>query len=77
MHLPTRQTFGSYTSGLLRNQSSCERSLTLLSYGFMIGFGASIAYLGSIITMGQYFEKRRTLAVALVIAGAGGYVQIV
>ena len=38
----------------------------------MIGFGASIAYLGSIITMGQYFEKRRTLAVALVIAGAGG-----
>lgn len=41
------------------------------SYGLLTGVGCALAYSPSIVTVGQYFDKRRTLANGLAVAGSG------
>jgi MFS family permease len=41
------------------------------SYGLLVGVGSALAYSPSIVTVGQYFERRRALANGLSVAGSG------
>lgn len=50
----------------------CEQFYVLfLTYGIIAGIGQCLAYTGSVIVLGFYFEKRRTLATGVAVTGSG------
>lgn len=42
-----------------------------LSYGVVLGFGVSCCFVPSVATVGQWFERRRGLAIGFAVAGSG------
>lgn len=42
-----------------------------LAYGVVLGFGVACAFVPSIATVGQWFERRRGLAIGVAVAGTG------
>jgi MFS transporter, OFA family, oxalate/formate antiporter len=42
-----------------------------IAYGLVLGFGVSCAFVPSVATVGQWFERRRGLAIGIAVAGTG------
>lgn len=45
--------------------------LIYLSYGLIVGLGASMTFIPAIGAVGQWFERRRGLAIGITVAGSG------
>ena len=41
-----------------------------LTFGVVVGFGVGLGYTASIVAVGEYFEKRRPLALGLTFLGS-------
>ena len=42
-----------------------------ITYGVLIGLGASLCYLSALVAVGQFFKKRKSLATGIVVSGSG------
>ena len=43
----------------------------VLTFGIMGGVGLGMMYIGAMVSVGTYFDKRRPLALALAVCGSG------
>ena len=54
------------------SSSYAQHIVTLyFTYGFMVGFGASLCYFSSLVAVGQYFYNRLSLANGIISSGSG------
>lgn len=58
------------STGLLASSFMQELNILYLTYGIVFGFGTSLAYLPTLVMVGQYFEKRRSLATGIATCGS-------
>ncbi|XP_074652260.1 monocarboxylate transporter 12-like isoform X4 [Tubulanus polymorphus] len=59
------------TSGMLASSFVPNIPTMILTMGFIGGFGISLPYLISMVMVGSYFEKRRSLANGIALCGSG------
>ena len=58
-------------SGLFLSSVSSSLWQVYLAYGIALGFGVSCVFVPSVATVGQWFERRRGLAIGIAVAGSG------
>lgn len=58
-------------SGLLLTSIASHILHVYLAYGLILGVGVSCAFVPSVATVGQWFEKRRGLATGIAVSGTG------
>ncbi|VDP12371.1 unnamed protein product [Onchocerca flexuosa] len=64
---------GSFVAGLsfIASLFCSNIYMFMIFYGFLGGAGFGLIYLPSIVTVGYYFEKKRSIATGLAVAGSG------
>ncbi|XP_036360282.1 monocarboxylate transporter 10-like isoform X2 [Octopus sinensis] len=64
---------GSIISGVAFVAASFSPNIdvAILTYGFLAGTGFSLMYVSSVVVVGQYFERRRALAIGIASSGSG------
>ncbi|KAK6110907.1 Major Facilitator Superfamily protein [Brugia pahangi] len=64
---------GSFVAGLsfLASIFCSSIYVFMIFYGFLAGTGFGLIYLPSIVTVGYYFEKKRSIATGIAVAGSG------
>lgn len=58
-------------AGLLLSSLATSVWHVYLAYGLVLGFGVGCAFVPSVATVGQWFERRRGLAIGIAVAGTG------
>jgi MFS family permease len=58
-------------AGLLLSSLATSIWHVYLAYGLVLGVGVSCAFVPSVATVGQWFERRRGLAIGIAVAGTG------
>lgn len=56
--------------GLFASSFVTHLNLMYLTYSVIFGFGTALAYLPTLVMVGQYFEKRRSLATGIATCGS-------
>ncbi len=56
--------------GLLVSSFVDQLNILYVTYGIIFGFGTALAYLPTLVMVGQYFEKRRSLATGIATCGS-------
>jgi MFS family permease len=56
--------------GLLLSSFAQQLNILYITYGVIFGFGTALAYLPTLVMVGQYFEKRRSLATGIATCGS-------
>ena len=56
--------------GLLASSFASQLNMIYFTYGILFGFGSALAYLPTLVMVGQYFEKRRSLATGIATCGS-------
>ena len=56
--------------GLLVSSFVEQLNILYITYGVVFGFGTALAYLPTLVMVGQYFEKRRSLATGIATCGS-------
>ncbi|CAB4004502.1 monocarboxylate transporter 10-like [Paramuricea clavata] len=56
--------------GLLVSSYAQQLNILYITYGVIFGFGSALAYLPTLVMVGQYFEKRRSLATGIATCGS-------
>ena len=56
--------------GLLASSFAEQLNILYVTYGVIFGFGTALAYLPTLVMVGQYFEKRRSLATGIATCGS-------
>ncbi|XP_052825397.1 monocarboxylate transporter 12-like [Octopus bimaculoides] len=64
---------GSILSGVAFVAASFSPNIdvAIVTYGFLAGTGFSLMYVSSVVVVGQYFERRRALAIGIASSGSG------
>lgn len=60
-----------FSLGLLSSSFAPDIYTLYVTYGIMIGFGASLCYFSTIVAVGKYFYKRLSLANGIISSGSG------
>ncbi|GAU98923.1 hypothetical protein RvY_09998-2 [Ramazzottius varieornatus] len=60
-----------YSAGIVASSFMYKLEQLYITYGLISGFGSALVYGPSIIMVGRYFDKRRSLANGLSVAGSG------
>lgn len=60
-----------FSAGVMISAFMPELEILYLTYGILGGLGKSFAYAPGLVIVGQYFKKRRSLAVGVATAGGG------
>ncbi|KAI0238357.1 Monocarboxylate transporter 12 [Lamellibrachia satsuma] len=58
-------------TGCVLNAFATSTEYMIFSYSLMAGFGGSLVYSPGLVVVGEYFEKRRGVAVGMATAGSG------
>ncbi|KAI0238358.1 Monocarboxylate transporter 12 [Lamellibrachia satsuma] len=58
-------------TGCVLNAFATSTEYMIFSYSLMAGFGGSLVYSPALVVVGEYFEKRRGVAVGMATAGTG------
>ncbi|KAI0242901.1 Monocarboxylate transporter 12 [Lamellibrachia satsuma] len=58
-------------TGCVLNAFATSTEYMIFSYSLMAGFGGSLVYSPALVVVGEYFEKRRGVAVGMATAGSG------
>ena len=61
----------SASTGLLVSSWAPSLYVLYATYGILVGIGASFCYMTSIIAVGSFFDRRKSLAVGIVVSGSG------
>ena len=56
--------------GLLTSSFAGQLNIIYFTYGILFGFGTALAYLPTLVMVGQYFEKRCSLATGIATCGS-------
>ncbi|GAB1608390.1 monocarboxylate transporter 12-like, partial [Argonauta hians] len=57
--------------GFIAASFSPNIDVAIVTYGFLAGTGFSLMYVSSVVVVGQYFDKRRPLAIGIASSGSG------
>lgn len=60
-----------FAMGLISSSFAQNIYTLYVTYGVMIGFGASLCYFSTIVAVGQYFHKKLSLANGVISSGSG------
>lgn len=58
------------STGLFASSCVTRLKLIYLTYGVIFGFGSALAYLPTLVMVGQYFDKRRSFATGIATCGS-------